>query len=238
MKLLTQAAKSKAAARPARRRLPRVVRQTLQTDVYNAIRHALMTGHFRPGEPLTLRDLAKALGTSMMPVRDALLRLVAEGALEMRPNRTAVLPLMTRTRLRQLYRMRVALDGMLVEEAAKHVTPADLKTLESLTERMDAAAASVNVNKYLELNQQFHFILYRASGESVLLRISEMLWLQVGPFIYFSLTELGMVMANKHHRAALAALKRGDAKAACKAIESDVAEAAESIMDALPEGGM
>lgn len=215
-----------------------MVRQTLQTDVYNAIRQALMTGQFKPGEPLTLRDLAKALGTSLMPVRDALVRLVAEGALEMRPNRTAILPLMTRTRLRQLYRIRIALDNMLVEEAAKHVTPADLKALAVLIERMDAAAKAVNVKKYLELNQQFHFVLYRASGETVLLRMGETLWLQVGPFIHFSLTELGMAMANKHHRAALAALKRGDAKAACKAIENDVAEAAEAIMNALPESGL
>src|SRR5471030_792429 len=116
-------------AQPGRRRLPRMERQTLKADVYNAIRQALMTGQFQPGEALTLRDLAKALGTSMMPVRDALLRLVAEGALEMLPNRTAVLPLMTRTRLRQLYRMRITLDTMLVEEATKRITTADIKTL-------------------------------------------------------------------------------------------------------------
>ncbi len=222
-------------AAPRRRQLPRMERHTLQAEVYGAIRHALMTGQFVPGEQLTLRDLAAALGTSMMPVRDAMVRLVAEGALELLPNRTTALPLMTRDRLRQLYRIRIALEVMLVEGAAHRVSAADLATLAALTERMEADRRGSDVTGFVAHNQEFHFIIYRAANESVLFRMMETLWLQVGPFIHFSLTEHGMTMGNDQHRIAVAAMEKGDVRGACRAMKRDIAEAAATIIRRLPE---
>ncbi len=218
-----------------RRALPRLARSTLHEDAYGAIRDALMTGRFQPGEQLTLRDLAQSLGTSMMPVRDAVGRLVAEGALTMLPNRSAALPAMTRDRLRQLYRVRLALDGMLVGDAARRIGPRDLEALTGLIERMEADRHAVDVAKFLEHNQAFHFIIYRAAGEPILCRMMETIWLQIGPFIQHSLDEIGMAGGSKHHRAALEALVRGDAEAACRAMAQDIVDASEIIMRRLPE---
>ncbi|MGE0153473.1 MAG: GntR family transcriptional regulator [Reyranellaceae bacterium] len=215
--------------------LPRMQRQTLQEDVYDALRQALMNGQFVPGEPLILRDLARALGTSMMPVRDALVRLVAEGAVELLPNRTAVLPMMTRDRLRQLYRVRIALEAMLVEEAAGRVSADEMEVLAALIERMHLAYKAVDVTTFLRHNREFHFTIYRAAREDVLFRMMETLWLQVGPFIHFSLTPHGMKVGNDHHRDALAAMRTGDVKGACRAMERDIADAVATIMRNLPD---
>ena len=70
----------------------------LHENVYQEIRRNLMAGQFQPGEAVTLRGLAGKLGTSAMPVREALRRLVAERALDLGPNRTARVPVVTSVR--------------------------------------------------------------------------------------------------------------------------------------------
>src|SRR5579863_5105990 len=76
--------------------LRRPSRDSLHLRVYQELRRALIAGVFLPGQPVTLRQLVKSLGTSIMPVRDAVGRLIAAGALEMLPNRSVIVPLMTR----------------------------------------------------------------------------------------------------------------------------------------------
>src|SRR4029450_5674555 len=71
---------------------------SLRTQVYDSLRQALTTGRFEPGQKITFRFVAGALGVSLTPVREALRRLVAEGAFEMRPNRWVRGPLMARAR--------------------------------------------------------------------------------------------------------------------------------------------
>lgn len=218
-------------------RIPKVARKSLQEDVYQALRQALMTGEFTPGQSLKLRNLAQVVGTSMMPVREALLRLVAEGALEMTQTRVVTLPMMTRDRLRQIYRVRVALEAMLAGDATKRISDADIKTLEKLIERMELARKASNTAKFLEANLQFHFTLYRAANEHVMFRMVESLWLQSGPFIHYGLAENQMELVNKHHRAVVQAIKKGDARAASKAISTDLGETQAVIMKWLPEDG-
>src|SRR5271155_4909748 len=84
--------------------------ETLYDRVYRELKNSIMAGAFKPGSELTLRSVAGALGTSFMPVRDAMRRLVAERALEMRPSRTS-------------RRIRLLLEGEAVALAAKKISP-------------------------------------------------------------------------------------------------------------------
>src|SRR5262245_16086529 len=94
---------------------------TLGQRVYNELRDYLMVGGVQPGEKVTLRQLTTAFGTSLMPVREAVQRLAAEGALEVLPNRAIRVPLMTKGRVDEILRVRLTLEGMAVEEAAKRI---------------------------------------------------------------------------------------------------------------------
>ncbi len=76
--------------------LATVDNETLYKRVYSNLHQALIAGTFRPGEPVTLRQLVQSLGTSVMPVRSAIARLIAEGALDMLPNRSVIVPRMSR----------------------------------------------------------------------------------------------------------------------------------------------
>ncbi|MCY1364285.1 HTH-type transcriptional regulator McbR [compost metagenome] len=101
----------------------------LQEQLYQRLRDGLLAGHFQPGERLKIRDLASAWGTSPMPVRAALQRLVAEGALEGEQQRSVRVPAMTRERFEHLLQVRLALEGLAVESAAPRLAADDLAAL-------------------------------------------------------------------------------------------------------------
>jgi DNA-binding GntR family transcriptional regulator len=197
--------------------------ENLQEQLYQNIRAGLFSGRFQPGERLKIRDLAAEWGTSSMPVRAALQRLVAEGALEGEAQRSVRVPAMTRERFEQLLPVRINLEGLAVELAAARISPAELDSLQGCIERMHVALRERDVQAYLRDNSQFHLTLYKACDNPVLLRLIESLWLQVGPFFHRLFTEADLSLRlNDFHGDCLKALLAGDGKAARAAIEQDL----------------
>lgn len=195
----------------------------LQEQLYQRIREGLLAGRFQPGERLKIRDLAAEWGTSPMPVRAALQRLVAEGALEGEPQRSVRVPAMTRERYQNIFQVRLGLEGLAVELATPRLGAADLALLRDYVARMDQAIEQRQVQDYLDANSQFHLSLYGACGNPVLLRSIESLWLQIGPFFnrLFTGADLSLRL-NDFHEDAFAAIEAGDAKAARQAMEQDL----------------
>ena len=206
----------------------------LQERLYQRIREGLLAGRFQPGERLKIRDLAAQWGTSPMPVRAALQRLVAEGALEGEPQRSVRVPLMARERYQNIFQVRLGLEGLAVELATPHLTPADMAELRDCVQRMDLAIEQRQVQDYLEANSRFHLHLYGACGNPVLLRSIESLWLQIGPFFnrLFTGADLSLRL-NDFHEEAFAAIEAGDAKAARKAMEQDLIYFARFLLNLL-----
>ena len=115
----------------------------LQEQLYQNIRSGLLSGRFQPGERLKIRDLAAEWGTSPMPVRAALQRLVAEGALEGEPQRSVRVPPMTRERYQNIFQVRLGLEGLAVELAIPRLTPADLAELRDLRQFSNSSSKEV-----------------------------------------------------------------------------------------------
>lgn len=204
----------------------------LQDVTYQKIRQALMAGRFQPGQAFTIRALASVFGTSPMPVRDALKRLVAEHALELRPNRTVVLPHMSRSRFQEILQIRLALEPMLTHRALPYITAADIEAMAQDHAAMcEAVERSVAVD-YLAANRRFHFRLYEAAGTVVMLDMVEGLWMQIGPYLHqiFSSHKTGTATADHHHNDVLRALRRKDASAAADAIWRDLSDAGDEIL--------
>lgn len=156
---------------------------TLQERVYQELRHALYLGRFMPGDQLTIRSLARALGTSPMPVREAMQRLVAEQALVQLPNRTIRVPALTPEILTELVRIRMEIEGYAAERAARRGTPALCRELREINEQFRKAIEAEDSAGILEGNQLFHFAVYRAADAGELLKIIESLWLRFGPIL-------------------------------------------------------
>ncbi len=138
--------------------------ENLQERLYQRLREDLLAGRFQPGERLKIRDLANQWGTSPMPVRAALQRLVAEGALEGEAQRSLRVPLMTRERFLQILQVRLSLEGLAAESASGRLDEQALEGLEGCLRRMEDALRRREVQAYLEANSEFHLTLYRACG--------------------------------------------------------------------------
>jgi DNA-binding GntR family transcriptional regulator len=194
------------------------------------MRQALIVGDLVPGQVVSIRTLAEKFGTSLIPVRDALKRLVAERALETLPNRTFCVPRMTRDRFQELLQVRLSLETMLAQRAAERIQPKGIRELEKVNEEMQGAVPANAVRRYLAANQRFHFTLYSAADSSAIFPIVESLWLQVGPFLNGVFTNAGTKHARDNHTQVLKALRRRDAVAAGEAIRHDLADAADVIL--------
>jgi DNA-binding GntR family transcriptional regulator len=167
-------------------------------------------------------------------VREALRRLVAEQVLEMLPNRSVALPVITRERFREITQIRISLESLAAEEAAGRVTDADIETLDRLNAAMEKPNAAQSPG-YLESNREFHFYLYRKSGLTILVSLIESLWLQIGPLLTIQQAAIARTPTppQVHHHVLLRALKKRDAKAAGRAIGADIDDAAKIIAKAL-----
>ncbi|MDF1586972.1 GntR family transcriptional regulator [Marinimicrococcus flavescens] len=202
--------------------LRQVETATLQDQVYGELRRAIMAGVYRPGETLSTGTLAAAVGTSLMPVREALRRLAAEQAVEILPKRGVRIPLVDRARYRELGRVRMMLEGEAASMAAAFVGDDELARLEDLCARMNACVPGrERWQDYVVANHAFHFTVYAASRSRVLLPIIESLWLQSGPLrnLY---GEVGIKDRGGHHETIIAALRTRDAEAARRAMARDI----------------
>jgi DNA-binding GntR family transcriptional regulator len=210
--------------------------QTLGEQVYAHIRQLLIAGRLTPGDKLALRPVADALGVSMMPVREAVSRLVADRALEVTPNRAVRVPVMRRAQFAQIARVRGEIEGFAAAEAARLRGGAGLDAIIAAEARFRALAdsAAPDLPAAVEANQAFHFALYGASALPDLVEIIGALWLKVGPVMNLDLREnperLKTGSAARLHAEALAAVRAGDAEAARAAIAADISGAAAFIL--------
>ena len=196
----------------------------VHASIYEELRRRMITGKIVPGVGLSTRGLALEMGVSQMPVRDALSRLAAEGAVEIRSKRKIELPPMTEARFTELLDCRLLLEPEAAVQALPHITPALLRHLREVDAALDAAMEKGDVIGYMECNSTFHFSIYRANGRPTLNRLIEALWLQFGPFMRVVYGRYGTANLVDQHRIALEAIEAQDAEALRRAIASDIAD--------------
>jgi DNA-binding GntR family transcriptional regulator len=212
--------------------LPRLVHETLQERAYQELRKAIREGRFASGETLTTRGLAALLGVSPMPVREAVRRLAQEKTLEILPNRTMRVPLLSAQRFDELVDIRAELEGHAAARAAERMTAPEFAEIKGANEEMSRAIdqgdfAGVNV-----MNERLHFAVYRAAKSETLVSVIDGLWQQSGPYLaslirhLLNVSEAPSNVALLHHYALLAALGKGDARAAREAMKDDIVESA------------
>lgn len=204
---------------------------TLQERVYQELRAALFQGRYAPGETVTIRSLARALGTSEMPVREALQRLVAEKVLQQTPARSIQVTPLTRERYDELTRIRMAIEGLAAKLATPFATPPLIASLKRMNREMRGATEDGDRMRVLQSNQELHFTVYRTARAPQLLDIIETLWLRSGPFFasaYNGPEHPGEMFARatKVHDRLIAALERRDGRAASQAVMLDIKSAA------------
>jgi DNA-binding GntR family transcriptional regulator len=210
---------------------------TQQDSTYATLRQWVTVGRFLPGERLKIREVAEALGIGTMPVRAALLRLAAEGALTHSPNCGVSVPRLSRAEFDDVLQNRLLLEGEAAERGALRLTAADKAVLRALLAVMAQALATQNAKAYLDANEEFHLVLYRAAGSPLLLTLIETVWLKVGPLsnrLFDDNAALGVL--NVAHDDLMRALDAGDPAGARRALERDLFVAGQFLRRACQKG--
>ncbi len=199
--------------------------ESVAGQVYQQLRSGLVQGQLVPGEKLVHRFLASKLGVSPTPVREALLRLVSEGALELDARGIAWVPRLAVERYDEIIDLRLELEGRAAARAAALATPADIADLAAIQARFLKGRAVMDRGVVLAENERFHFRVIGIAAMPVLQRVVENLWVQVGPTISLLFSAPRVLSPQGHaHDALIAALRARDADAASAAIKRDLRE--------------
>jgi DNA-binding GntR family transcriptional regulator len=194
----------------------------LRASVYEELRQRFVTGKIMPGSSLSTRGVAQELGVSQMPVREALSRLAAEGAVEIRSKRRIVVPPMTADRFRDLLRCRELLEPEAAAAALKHIDGARLRHLKEVDDALGVALKTGDVTGYMEGNFDFHFTIYRAQPRRTMTQLIETLWLQFGPYMRVVYGRVGTASLVDQHQLAIKAIRERNAGRLKRAILADI----------------
>jgi len=192
--------------------------------VFRQLRDMVLFGELAPGQPVTLHGLVGTLGVSTTPVREAVRRLTAAGALEFRDNRRIVVPVLDAAALDELRTARRALEPELARRASLRAAPLLVAELSRIDAALDAAIATGDVTGYIRCNHAFHFTLYRQAGSRVLLPLAETLWLRFGPLGRAICDRFGTARMPDRHGEAIRALGAGAAGEVARAIDADIVQ--------------
>ena len=204
-------------------------RETLREGVYSRLCELILHGGIVPGESMTVASLAEAFGVSPMPVREALTRLSAAGALTVISGRTVGVPNLTRDRLDDLRRVRREIEPMAADWAAQRATPAFSVDLEDCFSSLLASEAASDGKLYIEANYAFHFCIYRQAESPTMLAIINDLWLQVSPYLHLLRESGNFNLSNRHHKQVFDALVEGSGSRARTAIRNDIDDAYDGL---------
>ena len=202
---------------------------------YLRLRDMVLYGVLAPGQPVTIQGLIRDLDAGMTPVREAIRRLTAEGALVLHDNRRVSVPRMTPLLLDQLVHIREAVEPKLAELAAPNVTSALIDRLIEIDHGIEPAIRASDVTTYLRLNYAFHFTLYEAAGATVLEDVARSVWLRFGPSLRVILGRYIALGLPDRHAEALEAMRAGDTQALAIAIREDIAQGVDQVRAAFAE---
>ena len=139
-------------------------KRNLADDVTERLRDAILNGSFKPGHVLREELLSTMLDISRGPVREALTRLEREGLVQVRRHRGAVVAHLSRTDVEEVYSLRLAIERLAMQNAARHATEADFAAMKGIILAFDSALAhNPSEHEIARLDLQFHDIIYRAA---------------------------------------------------------------------------
>ena len=201
--------------------------------IHRQLRDLILFGDLAPGQAVTIQGLTDRLNAGMTPVREAIRRLIAEGALEFQGNRRVCVPTLSADNISELILARQWLDPHLVLRATERATLDDLDELTALDETLDEAIGQGDLQAYLRLNYQFHSRIYAIADAPILADLADGLWLRFGPSLRVVCGRMGTQNLPDKHKDVLNAMHARDAESAARAIREDVIQGMEQVRQSL-----
>ncbi|MGO9772012.1 MAG: GntR family transcriptional regulator [Roseiarcus sp.] len=206
---------------------------SIERQVYRTLRFALMTGAIEPGATLTTRSLSAALGISATPVREALKRLDADGAVAAKNKSAFYVNDPDQADFEEILEIRLSLEGLAIKRSASRVTRANVIALRALNKEYQEIVSGARKSQSgdaLRANFRFHFEVYNLSGAPKLVEMIETLWLRIGPTLHHYTRHHSLVQISDFHNQIMSALTNGDPISAEEALRKDLVTAARAII--------
>jgi len=192
--------------------------------VYRTLRTNIMHGILPPGHQMTLRGIGKQFDVSMTPAREAVRRLVAEGALSLSSSGRISTPEISNERIEELAAVRALLEPELASRALPRAHNALIDRLQDINGTLANVIAKQDAIGYIRTNLDFHRTLYLRAQAPAMLAMVETVWLQLGPTMRSLYGRLHRTEIPQHHRLIVAALRAGDEPGLRLAVRTDVTQ--------------
>jgi len=212
------------------------IRSTAEV-VAESIREGVRNGRYMAGQRLVEADITSELAVSRGPVREAIRRLAAEGLVEIAHHQGARIRRLSRTDVLALYEIRELLEGLAARLAAEHVETDKVlaKQIRSLKRDMERSTRDADIERYVQLNRDFHDLLVECSGNPHLPALIANLQTQVMRFQFRSLLDhSAIIRSESDHEKILDAVLKGDAGRAEKAMRQHIRRSRDLVLR-LPE---
>lgn len=189
------------------------ITKTRQEAAAERIRRGIMDGEYQPGQRLKQQELARQLDCSVIPIREALQQLAAEGFVVLDPQKGARVADLNSRRLEEMYEVRMRLEGWAAALAAKRMTPDAAARIRAILDKMDRP--DISVSEWLALNWEFHDSVYACAGQEFLRKMISNLRLTLESYLRLDLAKVAdYAPGRREHRRIFQACLRGDAKGA------------------------
>ncbi|TMV04987.1 GntR family transcriptional regulator [Ruegeria sediminis] len=202
-------------------------------QVYHTLRSQILFGEMVPGQPVTIQGLTDSLGVGMTPVREAIRRLISDGALVFQGNRRVSVPVLSGEDIEQLIFARNAIESELSRRAALRMNKKEVDDLEAIDRNLDEAIDAGDVSGYLRQNYAFHAALYAHADAPVLSDLAERLWLRFGPSLRIVCGRFGTQSLPDRHKDIIRCLRNREADGVAEAMAQDVEQGMELMADVL-----
>lgn len=206
--------------------------ETLPSKIYHILRDAIIKGQLQPGERLVQDDLAKSLGVSRMPIREAIKQLAAEGYVTLEPHKGAIVKQFTIHELEEIYFLRAKFEPLAATESLQFMTPQLIEQLHQLNEQMKTTD---DTDEYIQLNIQFHHLLIKDCPWEKLNSIIKNLW-NGFPQQTPHLLPKQISTSIAEHDLILQALKNNNIENACQLLEQHISRAKRNVLQNLKLG--
>lgn len=212
---------------------PLNLNSTLTSRVYEVLKNKILSMELPPGTRLKDGELAKGLGVSNTPIREAIRQLEKDGLVETIPHRGNFVKKMSPEEVCEIYDVRMVLEALAARLAVDMFTPEQLKWIETKVEEYERAFDNDDISLGLEVDFAFHDLIAQASGNKTLLEMLRGLATRIHTLRHMDRGKTRRRESLKDHKAIYQALKERDAKKAEEAITQHISKGKERVLSVL-----
>ncbi len=211
-------------------------RMVLSDRIKDFITESILSGMYMPGDRIVESTLARRLGVSQAPVREAIRDLVLLGFLETEPYKGTSVRIFSAEELNEVYLIRAALESLAARMAATRLTESDISKLQSLLNGMIEAGRQHNTQRMIRLDNDFHALVVQISGNKLLYQLWQTLRFRLWTIVTIRISSYDLLELAERHRNLFEALKSHDPDLAMRAMQHHIEDLGTPFEVPEPEG--